>query len=332
MKITTSVRSIYAEQFAINEKLKIQVDELLRPLAFRNRWHYESRIKLEQSFALKLESGRFSNPRAIEDFFACTLVVKNLSEILEAEREIRQKFRVAERRPSRASHTHKAADQFPFDDLRLFAHWKDDPALPPTGLDNIKFEVQIKTFLQHAWGIATHDLIYKTDDVSWSRQRIAYQIKAMLEHAEVSIQEADRLAETSSLAKTQRDTDKLNKVILIIKKNWLPENLPGDLRRLAENIANVMDLAKLSWQDLEVILNSEKQRQKGTLPVNVSPYAIVVQAVAWHRPDNLRSGLADTTAKKKVFVSAEMELPDWMSLASMVNVIRVSSTAIGEQL
>ena len=67
--------------------------------------------------------------------------------------------------------------------------------------------MQVKTFLQHAWGIATHDLIYKTDDVSWSRQRIAYQIKAMLEHAEMSIQEAGRLAEAVALSKTQHDSE-----------------------------------------------------------------------------------------------------------------------------
>ena len=168
MKIPTSIRSLYAEQREPNERLKDKADQTLRLLSSRKNWHYESRIKSELSVALKLESGRVRNPLAVEDFFACTLVVRNLSEIAEAEEELRGILNVVERRPPSVNWTHKAADAFPFDDVRLYANWKDDPALPPSKLDSIRFEIQIKTFLQHAWGIATHDLVYKTDDVSWS--------------------------------------------------------------------------------------------------------------------------------------------------------------------
>ena len=93
MKIPHSVRSLYADQLPLNERLKDKVDELLRTLAARGRWHYESRIKSETSFALKLESGRIRDPRATEDFFACTLVVQNLSVIEEVEQKIRELFR-----------------------------------------------------------------------------------------------------------------------------------------------------------------------------------------------------------------------------------------------
>jgi uncharacterized protein (UPF0147 family) len=325
MKISQSVRRLHAEQLPINDRLKEKVDGVLRALAARRRWHYESRVKTELSFALKLESGRIENARETEDFFACTLVVQNLSQIENAEQEIRGRFLVVDRKPREADKTHKAADTFPFDDLRLYGFWKDDPSLPETGLSAVKFEIQIKTFLQHAWGIATHDLIYKTDDVSWSRQRIAYQIKAMLEHAEISIQEADRLAGTGALAKSQRDTEEIRNIISLLRGIWQGESLPSDLKRLAENTHNVMRLARMEISDLRSAVEAERVRQKGNLPINISPYAIIVQAVAWNNGDALRAGLTKRRSREKIFITEEMELPDWVQLPEMVNIVRMSA-------
>ena len=322
MKIARSVRELYAEQVPLNDRLRLKVDETLRSIASRRRWHYESRIKSEESYALKLESGRIPDPRNAEDFFACTLVVQNLSAIAEAEQEMRCRFTIVARRPYDANRTHKGAETFPFDDLRLYGYWKDDPSLPETGLSSVKFEIQIKTFLQHAWGIATHDLIYKTDDVSWSRQRIAYQIKAMLEHAEISIQEADRLAEASALAMKQRETEELKEIIGVLQATWRADLLPPDLRRLAENTRSVMKLAKLKIKELKYLIDSEQDRQKGSLPINLSPYSIIVQAIAWHKPESFKTGLANRELRNKIFITDEMETPDWMTDPTLINIVR----------
>jgi ppGpp synthetase/RelA/SpoT-type nucleotidyltranferase len=293
MKIATSIRSLYAELQPSCVALQKKVDELLRIEANTRRWHYESRVKSEQSFALKLESGRIQNPAELEDFFACTLVVRNLGQIAEAERVVRELFEFVERRPGDALKTDKNPDAFPFDDLRLYVRWRDDDTLRPTRLQGKRFEVQIKTFLQHAWGIATHDLVYKTDDVSWSKQRIAYQVKAMLEHAEVTIQEADRLAATAALAKTQTRTERIKEIITIVRDSWDQEALPADLKRLAENIQAVMSFAQADSEHLRRVLQAERKRQNGALPLNLSPYAIVVQAFAWHEGDVFRAALSD---------------------------------------
>lgn len=323
MKIPASIRALYAEQNEPNERLQKKVDEVLGAIARRKRWHYESRIKSEVSVALKVESGRVTDPRQVEDFFACTIVVRNLSEIEEAETIVRDTFTLAERRPRRADQTHKNPDSFPFDDVRLYVHWKDDLALPATGLEPVRFEVQIKTFLQHAWGIATHDLVYKTDDVDWSRERIAFQIKAMLEHAEVSIQEAGRLAGTAALAKAHKATQELKEIISFLKDVWMPEFLPSDLRRLAENTRSLMKLTGIRLARLRELINQEKHRNNGDLPLNVSPYGIIVQALAWGETDKLKAALADSTRREKVLVTNEMELPDWIREPEIINLVRV---------
>jgi ppGpp synthetase/RelA/SpoT-type nucleotidyltranferase len=323
MKISASIRRLYQDQVEQNKNLKGKVDGILRSIASQRNWHYESRIKSEISVALKLESGRIKDPREIEDFFACTLVVRNLSEISEAEGILKAKFKIVERRPPDIKNTQKYAEAFPFDDIRIYAHWKDNPIVRTTGLENIRFEAQIKTFLQHAWGIATHDLVYKTDDVSWSRQRIAFQIKAMLEHAEISIQEANRLAETTALRKTHKKTEELREIIQLLKEIWNGDFLPDDLRRLAENTRNVMTLADIKVSRLKELIEEERKRQKGNLPINISPYSIIVQSVVWHEPGKLRSRLIDKQRKEKLFLTDEMEVPDWMKSKDMINIIRI---------
>ena len=83
MKVSGSIRCIYDDQKATNERLKKMVDR--RILGFKDsRWHYESRVKELVSFALKIETGRFEEPATLEDFFACVVVVANASELKQA--------------------------------------------------------------------------------------------------------------------------------------------------------------------------------------------------------------------------------------------------------
>ena len=96
MKVSASIRRLHEDQEAISERLKPNVDK--RIAGFKNpRWHYESRIKDLQGFALKLESGRFAKPQAMEDFFASTIVVRNAAEIDAAEHLIKTNFALEER-------------------------------------------------------------------------------------------------------------------------------------------------------------------------------------------------------------------------------------------
>src|SRR5713101_558345 len=141
MKIPASIRRLYDDQNESCGRLKQRVDALVRP-NLHERWHYESRVKSDESFILKIESGRFGDPSALEDFFAATIVVRNGSEISEAEKLVTELFSFQSRRPKKDDTTKKAPEAFPFDDLRLYVRWKDSTALPPTGLDYILFEVQ----------------------------------------------------------------------------------------------------------------------------------------------------------------------------------------------
>ncbi len=275
MKIPASIRNAFDDQKIKFDRLKEKVDAAVNGIR-KPRWHYESRVKTLQSYALKLESGRFRDPLALEDSFACTLVVANLAEVEEAEQLIRQRFQLLERRPNSSDYTHKRPDSFLFDDLRLYVALAADPNLPATGLESVRFEFQAKTFLQHAWSIATHDLVYKTDNVHWSKQRIAFQTKAMLEHAEVSILEAETLAASVALAKEDKNTKDIRRAIAIVRDQWSTDQLPSDVRRLAENVLRLAGNLHLSLDRVQAVLDAGKATA-GSHPTNLSPYATLVQ-------------------------------------------------------
>lgn len=109
MKIPASIRVLFEEQEGRINRLKTDVDRRIAGIQ-NPRWHYESRVKKLTSFALKLETGRIANPSALEDFFACTLVVANAAEIASAEKLIVDNFNLEYRRPNSNNETRKAPD------------------------------------------------------------------------------------------------------------------------------------------------------------------------------------------------------------------------------
>jgi hypothetical protein len=323
MKIPGSIRTLYEEQYETNnDKLKPLVDNKIRSLK-DERWHYESRLKSLESYALKIESGRIDKPSKLEDFFACTLVVENKTAIRKAEDLVKRIFQVQERRPPADNWTAKRSDAFPFDDLRLYVKWKDNPALPPSDASAIVFEIQIKTFLQHAWSIATHDLIYKSDDVSWAKERIAYQIKAMLEHAEMSIYEAEKLAASAQLKKLNKHTDKMLKTLKFIKESWDVDALPRNIVLLASNTLSLMEALNIDMAALKKILRDETKAGKGLKTLNLSPYGIIIQSLVNREPARLVDYLSSGSGTFKVLIPKEIDLPEIADKGVLRNAIFV---------
>lgn len=193
--------------------------------------------------------------------------------------------------------------------------------MPPTGLNGRLFEVQIKTFLAHAWGIATHDLTYKTDQKSWPQERIAFQIKAMLEHAEVSIQEAQKLAKSACLKKTDELTRRISDTIELINDMWPSGLLPADKKRLAENINTLITKVGIEVATLSRILREETRLGRGANTLNLSPYGTIVQSLFNQEPGKMKKYVMGKEREFKVFVPKELELPSSLDSAKLTNVI-----------
>lgn len=308
MKIPLSIRKYYYEQYEKNIQLQKLVDIKIRAFKKPN-WHYESRIKSDESFALKIETGRFSDLSELEDFFACMLVVENSRSLFEAENLIKSNFDFIERRPPSDKKTQKKPECFIFDDLRLYVRWKDDLVLPPSGVSGALFEIQIKTFLQHAWSIATHDLIYKADTIDWAKERVAFQIKAMLEHAELSIQEVEKISKSSLVNKIDKKTETIIKIIRLLKEYWYHQDLPNDLVRLAHNVLLLLESFNMTIGRLRTIIEIETNENRGAKIMNLSPYGSVLQSIINQEPEIVKRFLDDRSKKYSIFVHEEMELP-----------------------
>ncbi len=310
MKVLNSISACFQKQEEIVIKLKEKVDDIFKANK-AERWHYYSRIKSPESYALKIETGRVNNPFAMDDFFACSIVVENIAEIKKAIVTIEKFFEIVSKKPPSELHTHKDPESFPYDDLRLYVKFKREDGLPPESLMNqfseVIFEIQVKTFLQHAWVIATHDLVYKGDEINWAKLRVSFQIKAMLEHAEVSIQEIDSIKECSVLRKQNKETEQLNLIKDFLTSNWPQENLPKDIIRLSKNILELIKLLKIDINTVDVLLKEETKIGRGIYILNLSPYFIVLQTILSKKPEIIENFFADENNKKRIVIPPEIE-------------------------
>lgn len=300
MKVANSIRAIYDERLSVYEWLRKEVDNFFVSNK-QDRWHYESRVKELDSFALKAETSRIRKISELEDFFGACLVVENNSSIGDALNIIKSRFEIAYQRPGIQGETHKDPSSFVFDDLRLYLRIPQNPDRPSKGIENIVFELQLKTFLQHAWSIATHDLIYKGDEPSWASSRIAYQVKAMLEHAELSISESDALSKSPLVSKISKNTTKSILIISYLRKWWGEDQLPKDLIRLSDNVIALMNIVNLDVNTL--IKMTKKSEYIGKKPkTNISPFSAIALTIIEHIDDIT---LRLKKKKKKIFLPME---------------------------
>ena len=310
MKIPRSIKALYESNIDDYKKLKSVVDDLFATKK-RDRWHYESRIKAIQSFTLKVESGRGFRGETLEDLFACTLVVENQSALAEAEELVRKSCTIDERRPASDTDTRVSPETFRFEDLRLYARLEPMDDSRPRGYENRAFEIQVKTFLQHAWSIATHDLIYKSRDRRWGRSRIAFQVKAMLEQAETAIGAATVEDVVGAVDRRYRPYKNVSDVVSELERRWPEDRLPRDRATLAGNVLALMQALKMDRTEFFRIVDDATDDGRGARTENLSPFTACVQAVIDRRRETLLEYLQGGRQPKGfvVVLPRELELP-----------------------
>lgn len=304
MKVSNSIIQIYNDKLDVYKILERQMNNKISSLIDKT-WHYDGRIKALESFAQKVETCRFDKDEMLHDLFACRIVVDNITEIENIKRIIKENFIVLKTLPQSSATTHKKPEEFPFDDLRIYCKWTENvKSADEEAIQGLIFEIQVKTYLQHAWGISTHAMIYKSNDINWKLNRIAYQIKAILEHAELSIGNAEELSETELLPKENKEFKKLKRIHNAIKEYWEEERLPKDLTRLVQNINNLLESCDMTVQEYRQLLNKSIDHNKKVTIKNLSPYFTSIQLLNDYEEGKL---IKFIEKNKKLIIPEELE-------------------------
>lgn len=317
MKVEKSIRDHYILLRDTYELIAGDVDGLLKEACEKNGWSYTSRIKEVQSYALKLATGR-----EVDDFFGCSIVVSTLADVPAAVELVESCLVVIDRRPKETIN-HRPTE-FQFDSLRLYCRLMD--SVKKTLKHDRKFEVQVKTLLEQAWSRATHDFSYKGDDISWAKERIAAQLKAMLDNVELSISQISSLSLSPNLDRRHRDYEARAKILSFLRDELGAEQgviLPSDLRRLTDIVHGLLKFMNSSLDDLRRWIANETKNGRGTLVTDLSAYSIILQSAMNQHPAGFNTGLNSSNGSRRVFVTGEVVIPSDITLGENPRVVRI---------
>jgi len=150
----------------------------------------------------------------------------------------------------------------------------------------------------------------------------------MLEHAEVSITEAKKLSQCTSLRKTDGITDRISAIINLANELWPTTSLPHDMKRFAENISNLMHNVSIDLQTLRQVLIKETELGRGINVLNLSPYSTIVQSLLNQKQSKMRSYLTGHSKTFKIYIPQELDIPDGYNPISLTNAIVVNNAKI----
>ncbi len=243
MAVPNAVQAAYDRDLPLIRSVATVVEQTVFGLASDRDYLFKGRIKRVDSIAEKLETGRYAKWREIDDFYACSVVVPNRHHVESVLEHLDTAFRRHAVRGRAVAQ--KPADVFRFDAPRFIGRLRDQQALGRLpGVEDILFEVQVLTALEYAWQVATHDEVFKGDQIDWRRDRLAAELKASIEQADNLVAAFD-IAASVIVASPFRATERRELVVAFsleqIRGGGLAEHLaPTSWVRFGDNVVNLV--------------------------------------------------------------------------------------------
>jgi len=272
MIIPKTIEAFYGKIAESLHILKYNVDQTLGNIAEAlNITYVKARIKPKESLMAKIEKEGCRNPLdEIEDLVACRLIVKSNSDIAGILEKIKEIFNIE----GQNFRTYRSPREFIYDDIQLILSFKDSPLLSSKEILGKKFELQIRTGLEDALAEVVRKETYKTDVLTWKKERTASELRANLELVDLI------LSDFLTVAAIQQEKDyepyqRRNKIIELLKDVWSTEKLPEDLRRASIIIEEYLKLAEAKVEDLSNWLTLSKYTNI-VKAVSITPCQIIL--------------------------------------------------------
>lgn len=175
-------------QYELGEaKVRQLIKDLIRPQNI-DIIQVESRTKTVESVRGKLERkpGRYAQLGDLTDLIGIRVIVYYLEDVERVKAFIRDTFAVDDENSTQFT-SPRAADRFGYVSEHVVAQIGPDRSKLPEWqmLAGIKFEMQVRTALQHAWAAVSHQLDYKSSvEVPAQLQRKLFRLSALFELAD----------------------------------------------------------------------------------------------------------------------------------------------------
>ena len=284
--------------------------ETLLVLCEREGFALVSRIKALDSVCEKVETGRFSSWKEIDDLVAFTIIIPKLSDEQKVLVFLREVFEEIDLRARGASL--KPPDSFRFDVTRFIGRisFADEDNRPP--MFEVPFEIQIRSAFEHAWSVTTHALSYKSSDISWSKLRLTAQLKAAVEQLDTLVaafDDASKYVDPSTWPEIEAKSELRTFFAAKVESGEVPAELaPKDWSRFVDNVFGAVsagrertkpeEICRLIRRDFEVELASLGQ---AGIPLSISLWQLTFATL-------VKSGSVATTLRKHwPLVTPELE-------------------------
>lgn len=324
MADSEAVRQAFNRVQPLLEELERYVSGTLEPYCGKLKYIFIDRRKTLSSLVEKLDSGRIKAWSELDDLYACTIVVPTAQHEQGVLRKLDTSFEQVRLRSR--SDARKAPDVFRFDGARWYGRVRGETAAErQPGLGDQLFEVQVVTAFEYAWIAVTHDLVYKSDNVDWRRQRLAAQLKAAVEQIEVLIAAFDPASsaiQASPWPETAAKAMIIDRCKLLAIDRYVPDTLqPDSWRRFADNVFALVRSYESNAQGMEAavsaLLETIEADLRGAspleLPVSGTLFQYVVSVV----------GRADTEGSLAKFrVVPSRELSDFYGVRDLPKAFR----------
>jgi ppGpp synthetase/RelA/SpoT-type nucleotidyltranferase len=243
MAVASSVESKYAVVRPHLDVLAGIVNADLMSFCAARGFAYLPRLKDVDSVSEKLETGRFSKWSALDDLFACSVVIPSLRDEAVVLAFLAQTFDTVATKAR--GDAWKAPDVFRFEATRFIGRLRSLPGHERSAVvASSLFEVQVRTAFEHAWSTTTHGLVYKSPQVEWKRLRLAAQLKAVVEQLDMLVLGFDTAADLVPMSEWPDVAMRTEIVALLrdgIKAGSIPTHLsPRDWSRFGESALALM--------------------------------------------------------------------------------------------